>query len=245
MISYVMLTWNRKHFVEKMLNSFYKNKSEDIPYEFLIIDNGSDDGTQHLLQQYSVNDHHIRLWLNNKNKSLNEYKKLFARSKGDFIIVVDDDVIEFPFQFDKTMLRYMTEFSDFGFLSLDVVQNEYTNGAKPDSSQYIDIIKNDMIISEGPAGGWCAIFRRRDYRKIKLLFDFSGKLNMKNVEDGRLIFMFKKILRLKHGVIKGVECLHACGPYYSKLYGYLERDIAKYKLANFEKFVDIYKDYKS
>lgn len=72
----------------------------------------------------------------------------------------------------------------------------------------------------------------------------SGRLSMKNVEDGRLCFFFNKILRLKRGIITDVKCLHACGPYYSKEFGYLERDIAKYRNSNLGNIANVYESYK-
>lgn len=171
MISFCNANMEQEAFVEQMFTSFYKNISNKFSYEFLIIDNGSDDGTVELLKEYSSKDNSLRVWYNQKNKNLNEYKKLFARSNEDFVIIIDDDVIEFPPQFDKVMVDYITVFSDFGFISLDVIQNEFTEGAKPSIDHYTDVHRSNKTISEGPAGGWCAIFRRRDYRKIKLLLN--------------------------------------------------------------------------
>ncbi|MDR0526439.1 MAG: glycosyltransferase family 2 protein [Spirochaetaceae bacterium] len=244
MVSFVMLTWNRKQFVEKMFSSFYKSKSEKYNYEFLIIDNGSIDGTASLLKEAEKNDPHIKIWYNKKNKSLNEYKKLFNRSKGDYIIIIDDDVIEFPKDFDKIMVDFINVFYDFGFIALDVIQNEFTNGAKPELKFYKDILKNGLTISEGPAGGWCSIFRKTDYKKIK--FKMAGKrLDMKNGEDGVLCYLFENILGLKQGLTKGIKCFHACGPWYSKEFGYLDRDIQKYKASGLDNFVELYNKYKA
>lgn len=243
MISFVMLTWNRKRFVELMFSSFYKNISKEFVYEFLIIDNGSIDSSVELLKNYMENDPSIKVWFNKKNKGLEEYKKLFSKCKGEYIILIDDDVIEFPFHFDKIMVDYISSSKIFGILALDVIQNEYTNGAKPGKESYKDIVIKDKTVSIGPAGGWCAIFKRKNYQKIKPLFHLVGKLNMKKGEDSVLNFFFRVVLRLKNGIIKDVKCLHANGPYYSKQYGFLERDIEKYKISNLNEFVDIYKSH--
>jgi len=243
-ISFVMLTWNRKKFVEQMFLAFYKNLSNDFNYEFLIIDNGSNDGTKELIDKLSEADTNIKVWNNDKNKGLNEYKKLFSKTKGEYVIIIDDDVIEFPKSFDRSLIEYINEFRDFGFICLDVIQNEFTEGAKPDSQFYTDIERGGKIISEGPAGGWCAVFRRKDYKKIEILFYLTGSLSMKKSEDGILCALFKRVLRLKRGVIQGVKCLHACGPYYSKLFGYLDRDIEKYRMSKLNNAADTYCEYK-
>ena len=238
-----MLTWNRKSFLELNLNSFNQNISAEYKYQFIILDNGSTDGTVELLKEREQMDAHLKVIYNKKNKGLNEYKRLLNMCKSDYIVIVDDDVIEFPRHFDSHMVSYMKTFTDFGFVALDVVQNEHTNGAKPDETHYTDITRDGLIISQGVAGGWCVIMRRKDYSKIRLRFNLGYKLNMRNGEDGKLAYLMHSKLRLKSGIMKGIKCFHACGPYYSKMYGYLDRDLIKFKEAKLDQFVDLYKDF--
>ena len=239
-----MLTWNRRQFIEMCLDSFYQNVSLNCDYQFLLIDNGSDDGTVETLKKRQANDTNLKVFYNKKNKGLNEYKKLLNRSKGDYIIIIDDDVIEFPKDFDLLMVNYLDSFPDFGFLALDVIQNEHTNGAKPEQHNYIDIVRAGLTISEGEAGGWCAILRRKDYSKIRFRFNLS-RLNMGKGEDGKLRKLMAAKLNLRFGIMKNINCFHACGPYYSKIYGYLERDLIKFKAAKLTAFVDLYTDFKT
>lgn len=239
-----MLTWNRKQFIEMCFDSFYKNISSNCVYQFLLIDNGSDDGTVETLNKLQTKDKNLKVIYNKRNKGLNEYKKLLNKSKGDFIIIIDDDVIEFPKDFDLLMVNCLNSFPDFGFLALDVIQNEHTNGGKPEQFNYVDIERNDFTISEGPAGGWCAILRRKDYAKIKFRFNFS-RLNMGKGEDGKLRRLMSSKLSLKSGIMKNISCFHASSPYYSKIYGYIERDLIKFKAARLNAFVDLYNDFKN
>jgi glycosyltransferase involved in cell wall biosynthesis len=239
MISFVMLTWNRKQFLIKCLDSFYKNISAHCNYEFLLIDNGSDDGTVDILKNYESNDARLKVFYNRQNKGLTQYKKLLNKSKGKYIIIVDDDVIDFPKDFDSTMVKYMENAPDFGFLALDVIQNEHTNGAKPEQHNYTDVERNGYIISKGPTGGWCVILRQKDYKKIKFKFNFS-KLNMAKGEDGKLSQLLSSKLNLKSGLLKDICCFHASGPYYSKVYNCIERDILKYRKAGLDEFVEKY-----
>lgn len=238
-ISFVMLTWNRKLFLQKSLESFYNSFSKRFTYEFLIIDNGSNDGTVDLLKEYEKKDLNLRIVYNEKNNGLQEYVKLFSMAKGKYIIELDDDVIEYPKDFDLLMIKYKKIFHRFGMLCLDVVKNEYTNGAKPDDSCYKEVVRNNMVVQVGPCGGWCTIFSRFDFNIVRPFFSMQ-KLNMKNGEDGQLMMLFRKILLKKIGVIKNIKCLHACGPKYSKMYGCLDRDIEKYADAELENFVEMY-----
>ncbi|MDD5185251.1 MAG: glycosyltransferase [Paludibacter sp.] len=243
MISFVMLTWNRRRFMEMCLDSFYQNISENCVYQFLLIDNGSDDGTVEALKKRQSDDKNLKVIYNKRNKGLNEYKKLLNRSKGDYIIIIDDDVIEFPKDFDLLMVKYLDNFPDFGFLALDVIQNEHTNGGKPDQQYYVDIERYGLTISEGQTGGWCAILRRKEYVKIKFRFNLS-RLNMGKGEDGKLRRLMHSKLNLRSGIIKNITCFHACGPYYSNIYGFIERDLFKFKAAKLNAFVDLYNNFK-
>ena len=163
-------------------------------------------------------------------------------AKGDYIIIIDDDIIQFPKNFDDILIKSIQAAKDFGFIALDVIQNEYTNGAKPDQSLYKDIKAGDYILSEGPAGGWCAVLRKADFDKIKFYF-YIHIVNMRYSHDGVITKLLRQKMKLRQGVLKGIKCFHACGPYYAKQYGYLEQDIMKYRKSNLKKFVQMYESY--
>lgn len=239
MITFIMLTWNRKQYIEKCLDAFYRNISSNCAYQLLIIDNGSDDGTVETLKIRESKDKNLKVFYNKRNKGLNQYKRLLNKSKGEHIIIIDDDVIDFPKDFDYQMVNCINNLPEFGFIALDVIINEHTNGAKPEPQHYKDVEINGFTISEGPAGGWCAILRRKDYAKVKFRFNIS-RLNMYKSEDGKLSRLMASKLGLRSGIMKDVCCLHACGPYYSKMYGALERDLIKFKEAKLDAFVDWY-----
>lgn len=245
MINYIMLTWNRKAFLKDLFQDFYK-KVENQNYEFHIIDNGSNDGTQDFLKDLSSKDSRLHVTYNESNKGLEEYKKLLkiaSRNNNDYIVIIDDDVLEFPNYFDKKLVSTMEVYNNVGFLALDVVQDEMTNGAKPDDDLYFEESKEGITIQRGPAGGWCAIMRTKDLKKIRFLLQFR-KFDMSSGEDSNLVWFLKNLLRKGPAILKGEKCLHAAGPFYSKKYGYLERDIKKYENANLKDMVDLYQSYR-
>lgn len=240
--SFAILTWNRKAFIEKCLTSLLESVKEQDGVEILVMDNGSTDGTREHLQQFE-SDGRFRIFTLDRNYGLDAYKKLFARARGEYVVVVDDDVLEFPNAITTIFDTYMTEFSDFGFLALNVVQNEHTNGAKPPDDHYTVVERDGKVVLEGPTGGWCACFRRKDFRKIRFLFNLKN-LDMSTSEDGTLAHLFRKWLRLKSGLINDHRCFHASGPYYSAKYGFVDRDIEKYKDAGLDNFVEEYERYR-
>ena len=245
MINYVMLTWNRQVFLSELFKSFYDN-IENSDFNFFIVDNGSTDDTPNFLAKLSKNDNRFKVFFNNNNNGLEEYKKLLkmaVRAPGAYIVIIDDDVLEFPKQFDQRLINAMKVFPKVGFLALDVVQNEYTNGAKPSPNLYTDEKREGIVISKGPAGGWCSIMRKEDYKKISFFTKFR-KFDMSSGEDSNLVWFLRKILGKIPAILKNEKCLHASGPYYSKKYGYLERDIEKYDKSGLLEMRDLYISYR-
>ncbi len=89
-------------------------------------------------------------------------------AKGDYIIEVDDDVLEFPNAVDDVFVKYFNTFKKFGFLCLDVIKMNTLTGLNlpPLSIQIISV--DGLTVQIGPTGGWCAGFRRKDYRMISM-----------------------------------------------------------------------------
>jgi glycosyltransferase involved in cell wall biosynthesis len=239
--SFVMLTWNRYQFLEKCLEALIASIDNRSDCEIVVLDNGSNDRTQDVLRQFQGEDF-IRVLTRKKNSGLRAYKKLFGTALGEYIVEVDDDVLEFPPGLDGIFAEYMESFPDYGFLALNVVQNEFTNGARPDLEDYTEETRGEKTILRGPTGGWCACFRKSDYQKVRKDF-LRADLNMGFGEDSFLTSNFDDQLSLKSGIIKDALCLHASGPYYAKHYGHLDREIEKYKKANLDSFVEDYAHY--
>lgn len=240
--SFLLLTWNRCRFLEACLDALLRSIADKKECEVLVLDNGSTDKTREVLDRYRTEHSPVRCILRDKNYGLNAYKDLFAQAKGNYIVTVDDDVLDFPPNVDRIFAEYMEAFPDYGYLALNVVQNEFTNGAKPGSECYIDDIRDGKTLQSGPTGGWCACFRSRDYRKIRWRLWFR-RFSMKRPEDGFISSSFRRQLHLKSGIIKDAVCFHAAGPHYAREFGHLEREIEKYAKAGLQTFVDDYKKY--
>ncbi len=240
-LSFVILTWNRAKFLDLCVSRLTENIADTNRCEILIADNGSTDATSSVLDRHAQSPH-VTVIRRKRNYGLNTYKMLFRRARGEHIVIVDDDVVEFPKSLDRTFLEYMRAYRDYGFLALNVVQNEFTNGAKPAQQCYTEDKRDGYVVERGPTGGWCTCFRRKDYRKIRLVFGLLN-LNMRHGEDYALERLFRWLLHLKSGIIRDARCFHASGPHYSKENGYLERDIEKYRKARLDSFANAYEKF--
>lgn len=240
LISICILTRNRPKFLEMCLDNVLKNLYYD-NVEILIMADGFNSTTEKVLQKH-VGNNKIKIFRNKKHIGLNAFKQLFRKAKGHYLIQIDDDAIEFPSRFDQIIVEYMNLFSDYGFVALNVIQNEFTNGSKLDDSHFTEDIRGEKIIQYGPAGGWCACFRRSDFKKIRILFNLNN-LSMRKDQIQVLSGLVEKYLKLKRGIIKNVVCFHASGPYYAKQFGYLESEIEKYEENGLPSFVENYKSF--
>jgi GT2 family glycosyltransferase len=93
--SIVIVTCNRLKFTRQTLESIFAHT--DYPYELIILDNGSKDGTVDYLN--SIQDHpqvsQVVLFPTNQGKP-GAANHGFVLSKGDYIIGLDDDVVVPP-----------------------------------------------------------------------------------------------------------------------------------------------------
>ena len=241
-LSFVVLTWNRQVFLEKCLDGLIRCLAAPDECEVVVMDNGSTDATPEILKRYERTSM-VRVIRSSRNQGVNGYKKLFREARGEYVVVIDDDVLSFPQELDKIFARYMEAYPDYGYLACNVIQNEFTNGAKPGPESYVQDQRADCIVERGPAGGWCSCFRMRDYKAIRFRMRFA-RLSMKNGDDGFITRAFQEKLGLKSGIIRDAVCFHASGPHYAKEYGHLDREIEKYRQAGLDRFVEEYRRYR-
>ena len=240
-LTYVLLTWNRYKFLEKCLEALIASTGDPIESEIIVMDNGSTDRTAEVLERFR--DHtNFRAIRRDKNYGLNAYKALLGEGTGEYIVIVDDDVLEFPPNLNEVFVDYMTAFPDYGFLALNVVQNEFTDGAKPSMDHYVEESREGRTIERGPAGGWCACIRRAQYHQIRFRI-WMFNLSMRKSEDGMISNQLWRKLGLKFGIIKDQVCFHATGPYYAREYGQLAREIEKYSAAGLTSYVEKYSNF--
>lgn len=89
-ISVIMSTYNRKSFltcsVESVLSQTYKN------FEFILVNNGSTDGSDIVCKKYAKKDHRIKIINIDENHGASNGKNRgIDIALGDYITIVDDD----------------------------------------------------------------------------------------------------------------------------------------------------------
>lgn len=106
-LSIIILTWNSITYIENCINSIVQHTgSASSPYEIFVVDNGSSDGTVAVLKELESKFHQlIKLILLTRNTGTTYSRNLaLKRAKGEFIAIVDSDVMLTSNIFDKLIL---------------------------------------------------------------------------------------------------------------------------------------------
>ena len=87
-ISVVMLNYNGLNYLKKTMPPILKL---DYPnYEFIIVDNGSTDGSKEFIKKFRK----IRLIENHKNLGYSKGKNIGVKhAKGDYVLLLDNDIL--------------------------------------------------------------------------------------------------------------------------------------------------------
>lgn len=216
MIAVVVLTHNRRELLQRCVEDVLLRSSEKTR-EIVIWDNGSDDGTGEYLD--ALTDARIRVVHSPDNVGMNAYARAFALAGQDYLVELDDDIVEAPERWDETLLEAFLRLPTIGYLAASLVDDPNDS-----ASQYIKYLReernaynrrevNGVAILEGPTGGSCTMTSRELYDRVG-----GFKQNTKFVywrEDAAYV---KSLKRLGFGsaVLEGLSVRHAGAPYYSK-----------------------------
>ncbi|MEO8209281.1 MAG: glycosyltransferase [bacterium] len=214
-VSIIIITYNRLDFFKKCLNSVLKTTT-GVGKEILIWDNGSSDGTKDYINEVSGKFHFIKSLFSKENIGVNAKALSFEAALGDYIVCIDDDVLELPAGWIEKMIDAFNIESKLGYLALDVIQNEHTTGAKMNDREYTEKkYSNGITLQFGPVGGWCFMVPRKVYEIVGKLRQVKGKIFFG--EDGDYIIRCR-LKGYKSAILKDIKCFHATGKYYNENY---------------------------
>lgn len=116
LISVIIPTYNRKSYLVEAIDSVLKQNYSNI--EILIVDDNSIDGTEELIRDNYKNYDNIYYFKNNTNKGPG-YNRLkgFNKSKGKYIVFLDDDDYYTDYNFFGDAIKKFNENSNLSFVS--------------------------------------------------------------------------------------------------------------------------------
>lgn len=198
LISIVMPAKNADKYIGECVDSILDQTYVD--WELLVVDDGSDDSTFSILEEYAVKDNRIQVFKNNGKGIIDALRLAYSHSTGTFITRMDADDIMHSNKL-KTMLNSLQE-SGKGYLATGLVSyfcdgeigagfkryELWLNDLSRQGTNFTEIYKECVIPSP------CWMLHRSD-------FDLAGAFTSDIYpEDYDLVFRLK---------IAGLKCLPA------------------------------------
>jgi GT2 family glycosyltransferase len=214
-IAVIVLTHDRVHLLERCVEDVLLRSSE-ATHEIVIWNNASTDGTAEYLA--GLDDPRLTIVNHDTNIGTNAYADAVPLTSAPFIVELDDDVIEAPHEWDKTLLDAFRKIPNIGYLVADLKEDpndsayQYLKYAKEVRQVYTRKVENGVTILEGPTGGGCAMTSREVYtsaggfrRHKKLVFWHEAATYVQDVRKAGY----------RTAILADLEVWHAGSPYYS------------------------------
>jgi GT2 family glycosyltransferase len=211
-IAVVVLTHNRLHLLQKCVENVLRRTS-DATKEIVIWNNASTDGTQAYLER--LQDARIKVVQSRANVGQSGYARAFALTSSEYLIDLDDDVVDAPAYWDRALLEAYTKLPRVGFLAANLVEDPNDTGAqmmRQRAHLYSAVEVNGIKLLTGPIGGACAITSRELYNEVG---------GFPDQEDGGFFLedaaYIEKIARVgrEAAFLADLRVHHAGGPHYA------------------------------
>jgi hypothetical protein len=194
-----------------------------VEYEILLWINVADEEFDAFIAAREANGAPIRIiGRTPENIGMAAYFHLFAHSRFEMVVQIDDDVVCVSPRIAETAHEIFTRFPQVGMLTADVWQDDYTTGARPPMEHY-RTFDTEYGLYDGPIDGWFAVYRKTALRVCRF------------IRPARYLclgLMIKRLLNRSrsHGLLcTRMKVFHVIGPQYASYFGMLDFEIEKYR----------------
>lgn len=212
-VAIVVITHERLHLLRGCVENVLGRTSPRTT-EIVVWNNASTDGTTAYLD--SLTDPRLTVVHHPKNIGNNAYAEGVRLTTATHVVDLDDDVVEAPEHWDRTLLEAYLRLPEIGFLSADLEEDDndvasYTrHRVRP--HEYSKETMNGVALLDGPTGGGCAMTDR-------LLYDSVGGFLQKPnevffLEDAAYIESITRVGR-RRAILADLRVHHTGGPYYA------------------------------
>lgn len=178
-VSVVMSTYNRADLMPKAVQSILDQTYKD--FEFIIVNDGSEDNTSALLKELAAKDKRIKVLENDKNRGLiYSLNRGIAAARGTYIARMDDDDFSFPLRFEK-QVAYLQKHPEIAVLGSWFTNNE--NLSPYPSQRAIDPekIKIEVLLGYAAISHPSVVIRRAFLTKNQI--GYQDVKECRSVED--------------------------------------------------------------
>ncbi|MDD2646663.1 MAG: glycosyltransferase family 2 protein [Patescibacteria group bacterium] len=143
MLSIIIVNWNVRSLLERCLNSIWQNQPS-MPYEVIIIDNNSRDGSQDFLESISKKFDNLKIIFNNQNLGFaRACNQGFKKSKGEIILFLNPDT-EILLNSLDIAIDHLKKDSSAGILGGQIIDEEKETQASVRS--FPDVFSQALIL---------------------------------------------------------------------------------------------------
>ncbi len=183
--------------------------------EIIIWNNASNDGTAAYLD--GLTEPRVTVVHNPTNIGVNAYARLFPNTSGDYLIEVDDDVIDAPPGWDKALVDAFAKVPNIGYLAANLVHNPHdiTSGVMYGINAHLyrtEEVNGVRLKVGGPVGGWCSLTSREIHDRVG---GWSERDEAFWQEEGSFLEQLGKF-GYDFACLEDLRVLHASGPHYSR-----------------------------
>jgi GT2 family glycosyltransferase len=166
-IAVIVLTNNRVHLLRKCVDNVLAATSPNVR-EIVIWNNGSADGTREYLD--TLDDPRLVVVQHEENIGQNAYARAFALTSAEYLVELDDDVVDAPANWDLMLLDAFKRLPKIGFLAADLEDDPHDVAThvryRERPHEYTPAEENGVRLLYGPTGGACAITSRALYERV-------------------------------------------------------------------------------
>lgn len=163
-VSVVMPTYNRADLLPRAIESILTQTYDD--FEFIIVDDGSNDNSWEILEAYAAIDSRIRVFYNDQNMGIS-----FSRNKGNdaargkYIAVMDSDDIAMPDRL-AVSVKYLEDNPD-----VTVVNSIYTKTTTDKVNNWVPQKRLEILMNIGNYYTHPSLIRRDFLIKNNIRYD--------------------------------------------------------------------------
>ncbi|GAB2778820.1 glycosyltransferase family 2 protein [Salinimicrobium soli] len=189
-ISIYITSYNQRHYLKEAIDSVLSQSLK--PYEIIIVDDCSSDGSQELIRQYASNHQLIKPIFHTKNRGIADVRKsALNQVTGEFVTYLDGDDIYLPHKLEIESTLIQKSKCDFSFSNNMYVSSQDLNDVKWIwASDNLDILDQKhfflkTLMREFPR---CSLFRMEliRYSLLKKIGFHDENLNLYEDYDLRI-----------------------------------------------------------
>ncbi|WP_245602830.1 glycosyltransferase family 2 protein [Gloeothece verrucosa] len=197
LVSVIIPAYNAEKFIKGTLRSVLSQTYKNI--EVLVIDDGSQDKTQEIVQAFARQDKRVRL-LQQANSGVAAARNLgIQHSKGEFIAPVDADDIWYPENIEKQVQCMLEGGASVGVVyswSVDINENDQPIGSFR-AAKIVGNVYSTLLCHNFLGNASCTMIRRSSLDKVGWYSDEFRKQNAQGCEDWDLYLRIAEFYEFK------------------------------------------------